>query len=451
MLGDGEQGACRHTNRMGRAGGVISPHAGLKEEATMWYDLVVLAILAFCTIRGAAKGIIWQLAGIVGVVLCFAFAETIAAAVGPHVSLPPPTNHWVVMFGAYLGFSLLSFSMARSVDKWIEKHEMKEYNQHLGAIFGFAKGVVICLVMTFFIVTMSASARESLKNSHSGKAAAIIMDRLHPVMPDNLHDALAEYIHQLDSDELDLQHTHDHEHLDGDDSETDLGSAQSAPPLFGQVTNSTGTSTAVPSTSIPSGAASEGSWLPQLRGVFDDEIRRAVAHSLQDVPEPTRSQLADQLVSLASQMSPSDLLSLQQQLSQAGNNPLQIANIIGSWTAPQPTTTSLPSTTSGEGEPDRWQQLLADISGLYGTRPESRRLVEQNIEQSLTGIPDEVALAVLEDWRADLFFEKPDPDPATDNLTLLEDRMYRQLQLHGVRLDQVSAEVQRRLRGVVER
>lgn len=418
----------------------------------MWFDLVVLAILAFCTIRGAAKGIIWQLAGIVSVVLCFAFAETIAAAVGPHVNLPAPTNHWVVMFGAYLGFSLLSFSMARSIDKWIEKHEMKEYNQHLGAIFGFAKGVVICLVLTFFVVTMSASARESLKNSYSGKGAAIIMDRLHPVMPDNLHDALAEYIHQLDSDELDLQHTHDHEHLDGDDHDTDLGSAQSSPPPSGQVTNTGTPGTSIPSTSIPAGNSNNGGWLPQLGGVFDGEIRRVVASRLQDVPEPTRSQLTNQLVSLASQMSPSDLLSLQQQLGQSGNNPQQIANIISSWTAPGPTTPATPpAVTAGGGEPDRWHQLLSDISGLYGTRPESRRLVEENIEQSLSGIPDEVRIAVLEDWRADLFFENVDPDPGTDNLTLLEDRMYRQLQFHGVRLDQVSAEVQRRLRGVVER
>lgn len=420
----------------------------------MWYDLVVLAILAFCTIRGAAKGVIWQLAGIVGLVLCFAFAETISAAVGPHVNLPPPTNHWVVMFGAYLFFSLLSFSMARSIDKWIEKHEMKEYNQHLGAVFGFAKGVVICLVMTFFIVTMSAGARESLRNSHSGKASAIIMDRLHPVMPDNLHDALADYIHQLDSDELDLQHSHDH---DGDDSDTDLGAAQSDPPPFGQLSGTGAPSTSIPSTSIPSGAATDGGWLPQLRGVFDDEIRRSVASTLQGVPEPTRSQLADQLIALASQMSPSDLLTLQQQLSQAGNNPQAIANVVGAWSAPAsstgtvPSSSTAPSTTTGGGAPDRRQQLLTDISGLYGTRPESRRLVEENIAQSLAGIPDEVALDVLEDWRADLFFAEPDPDPGTDNLTLLEDRMYRQLQFHGVRLDQVSAEVQRRLRGVVER
>lgn len=421
----------------------------------MWFDLVVLAILAFCTIRGAIKGVIWQLAGIVGLVLCFAFAETISAAVGPHVQLPPPTNHWVVMFGAYLGFSLLSFSMARSIDKWIEKREMKEYNKHLGALFGFAKGVLICLVLTFFIVTMSASARESLKHSRSGQAAAVIMDRLHPVMPDNLHNALAKYIHQLDSDELDLQHSHDHDN--GDDHETELGEAQSDPPPSGGTASSGMSGTSIPSTSIPSGGSGDSGWLPQLRGVFTDEIRRVVARGLQDVPEPTRGQLTNQLVSLSQQMSPSDLLSLQQQLSQAGSDSQQITNVIAGWTPPasnnpfaNPVNTPGPAT-SGGGELDRSNQLLADISGVYGTRPESRRLFEADIEQTLSGIPDQVSLAVLEDWRADLFTGSTDPDPGTDLYTLLEDRMYRQLQSHGVRFDQVSAEVQRRLRGVVER
>jgi membrane protein required for colicin V production len=340
---------------------------------------------------------------------------------------------------------------------------MKEYNKHLGGLFGFAKGVVICLVLTFFIVTMSASARESLKNSQSGKYAAIIMDRLHPVMPDNLHDALAKYIHQLDTDELDLHHRHDHDHADGEHhgDETELGEAQSDPSFI----SGAGTGSSVPTSSIPLGASSDNMWLPQLRGVFDDEIRRVVARALQGIAEPARTDLTNQLVALSQQMSPSDLISLQQQLDQAGSDPQQIAGVIDAWSQDsfsQPSPAANPfanpgtGTTSGGGAaasspPDRRQQLIEAISTQFATRPEGQRLIEENIKESLAGIPDQVSLAVLEDWHADLFGNTADPDPGTDQITSLEDRMYRQLQSHGVRLDQVSAEVQRRLRGVVER
>jgi len=179
----------------------------------MWYDVVVLAILAFTTIRGAVKGVIWQFAAIAGLVLCVVFSSSISAIAGPYVKLEPPLNHWVVMFASYVLFSFLAFGVARLLNDWIEKQKFGEYNKHLGAILGFVKGVVICLVLTFFIVTVSADAREMLKHSRSGKAAAIIMDRLHPLMPEKLHDALGKYIHQLDSPELDLQHAdHDHDH-----------------------------------------------------------------------------------------------------------------------------------------------------------------------------------------------------------------------------------------------
>jgi uncharacterized membrane protein required for colicin V production len=71
----------------------------------MWYDCLAVAILAYTTIRGAMKGVIWQIAAIAGIVLCFVFSESISAAAGPYVHLDPPLNNWVVMIGAYLVFS----------------------------------------------------------------------------------------------------------------------------------------------------------------------------------------------------------------------------------------------------------------------------------------------------------------------------------------------------------
>src|SRR5688500_18576502 len=160
----------------------------------MWYDAIVIGILAYTTIRGAMKGVIWQIAAIAGVVLCLVFAESISAAAGPYVRLEPPLNNWVVMLGAYLVFSFISFALAKLLTEWLDKIKFGEFNRHLGALFGFVKGAVICLVLTFFIVTVSDSAREMLRNSRSGRVAAIVMDRLHPVMPERLHEALNKYI-----------------------------------------------------------------------------------------------------------------------------------------------------------------------------------------------------------------------------------------------------------------
>ena len=160
-------------------------------------------------IRGAIKGIVWQLAVIGSIVLCFAFSETGSVFIAPMLALDPPLNRWVAMLILYIVLSFAAFGVARVMHKWIEKMKFKEYDRHLGFLFGAVKGVIMCLVGTFFVVTISAGYRETIMNSYSGHAAAIIMDRLHPVMPEELHDVLGPYIHQLDQPGLDLQHAHD--------------------------------------------------------------------------------------------------------------------------------------------------------------------------------------------------------------------------------------------------
>lgn len=177
----------------------------------MWYDLVILAVLVFATIRGAMKGIVWQLAVIAAIVLCFVFSGSLSLAIAPHLGIDPPLNRWVAMFGLYVVFAFVSFGIARWLKTWIEKLKFVELDRHLGAVFGLIKGATIALVLTFFVVTLGDRApglRDTVFHSWSGQAAAIIMDRLHPVMPNELHDVLEPYIHQLDRPDLDLRHSH---------------------------------------------------------------------------------------------------------------------------------------------------------------------------------------------------------------------------------------------------
>ncbi len=175
----------------------------------MWYDILTVAILGYSTLRGAMKGIVWQLAVIAAIVLCFAFSDPLSLKVSPYIPVDPPLNRWLTMLCLYLGFSFVSFIVARQLRDWIEKARFVEYDRHIGALFGFCKGVIICMVLTFFVVTLSEDARGQILRTYSGHAAAVIMDRLHPVMPAELHEVLAPYIHQLDQPDLDLQHAHE--------------------------------------------------------------------------------------------------------------------------------------------------------------------------------------------------------------------------------------------------
>jgi hypothetical protein len=74
---------------------------------------------------------------------------------------------------------------------------LQEFDRQAGAIFGFLKGVVFCIVLTFFTVTLSQPAREAVLRSRSGYYIALIIRRATPVLPQDLRDALGKYIDRL--------------------------------------------------------------------------------------------------------------------------------------------------------------------------------------------------------------------------------------------------------------
>lgn len=403
----------------------------------MWYDVVVLAILLFFTVRGAMKGVIWQIAGIAGIVLCFAFAETISAAIGPRVPLEPPLNNWVVLFGSYLGFSFIAFGLARVLHGWVEKAQMKEYNRHLGAVFGFVKGVALSLVLTFLVVTVSEDARESLRHSRSGHAAAVIMDRLHPVMPEKLHDALEQYIHQLDPDE----HPDDFIAHDGADSTGHSGTT----PLPGSSTGAPGQNTGQPT-----------DFWSAIRNTLNDEAKRVILNGLSQTPPQDRAQIEQAIIDAVEQTPSSQLTELQNALVQAGSRRLQ--ETLQSWQKSSPgsnvpssgepsTGGSNPPATvpGGSPQPANFDQLIADIAAVYSSIETVQQSIVLDIQSRMTGIPEPVAQAVLVDWLADLSATQPDPDPGTHIRTTPEARILRQLAVQGIPFSQLSPQVQLRL------
>ena len=165
----------------------------------MLYDLGMLAILAYTTFRGAARGMAWQLAAIASLLFCFLFATPLSLLVAPQIRLEPPLNRWVAMLGIYVVFSFACFATARLVRSWLESWKFEEYDRHLGAVFGCIKGLVGCLVLTFFTVCVSESSRAYVLQSRFGRSAGRIMHRLEPVMPAEFDAVLAPYIHRLDA------------------------------------------------------------------------------------------------------------------------------------------------------------------------------------------------------------------------------------------------------------
>lgn len=339
------------------------------------YDVLVVGVLLFAVFRGAQKGIVWQLATIAAILLSFVFSETLSLAIAPYITLQPPLNRWVAMFVIYIGFSFVCFAAARSLKSWIDKAKFEEYDRHLGSVFGFVKGVILVLVMTFFGVTLTQqmpAARDAIFHSTTGRVAAVVMDRLHPVMPKELHDVLEPYIHSLDRSDLEL-HAHDEEH-GHDDSHHDKRDEPIEAPPFDSVTGrddepSDGGRFEDPWFLFPDSRTETGPIRP-VGGTRDDSLRAERAKMLDEVAD-----------------------------------------------------------------------VLAD-------EPEARRAIVDEVEKSLSGLPDQVKLAVVRDWYTDLlvYDQNADPDPATDLTTRFDARILRQLERYNVPLSSLSSALRERLR-----
>ena len=68
----------------------------------------------------------------------------------------------------------------------------------MGALFGLLKGVALCLVLTFFAVTLSEKSRSAVLDSKSGFYTAKLIKHAGPVLPDEVKDVIGKYIDELE-------------------------------------------------------------------------------------------------------------------------------------------------------------------------------------------------------------------------------------------------------------
>jgi hypothetical protein len=68
----------------------------------------------------------------------------------------------------------------------------------MGAMFGLAKGALLCVVITFFAVTLSEPARQKVLVSYSGGAIARLTRRANPILPEDVRTVIGKYIDELD-------------------------------------------------------------------------------------------------------------------------------------------------------------------------------------------------------------------------------------------------------------
>jgi membrane protein required for colicin V production len=162
------------------------------------YDFVMLAVLVAATLFGLWKGMAWQIASVASLVVSFFVAVRLSGVVAPHISAQEPWNRFIAMLGLYIATSAAIWLAFRLVAGIIDRVRLKEFDHQVGALFGLAKGALLCLLITFFAVTLSESLRQAVLKAYSGRYIAILIKRTSPIMPSDVQKYLGTYIDELD-------------------------------------------------------------------------------------------------------------------------------------------------------------------------------------------------------------------------------------------------------------
>ena len=163
------------------------------------YDIIMLALLAVATLYGFWRGMAWQIASLASLVASYFVSLHFSPQFAPLFGRQAPLNRFAAMLAIYLGTSLAIWMVFRLVRRFIDQVRLTEFDRHAGALLGAAKGVLLCVAVTFFALSLSAQAREAILRSRSGFYIARLLDQAEAVMPPEIHQVLNPYLRQLDA------------------------------------------------------------------------------------------------------------------------------------------------------------------------------------------------------------------------------------------------------------
>jgi len=380
----------------------------------VWYDFVMLGILAYAAWQGAARGLVMQFAWILAIGLCFKFADVLSPQIEPMISVESEQlRHWIAMFVLYLGFSLGSFLVARTLSNAIEKAKFQEFDRQLGGLFGLLKGVILSLVVTFFAVTLSDGLRETVLRSKTGHIACLILDNVRPLIPKDAHPLIQESLQRYHDEFDDLHDELGHEtsphdvladHLDDSDS---FHYEDTRP-----------RNTPVVRNERPRSRDTAGTTYQDFLSLLPDSWRGNVGDSLlQEWGRLSARERSERITEL--RIKPESA----------------VGDLLRDW---------YQSAGGQGGDPQSsTQSRILDLIADAYPRPD---LIVVETQKHLAGVPTGIREAVLNDWYADVTMSDRDPDPRTDINTRIDDRIINQMNHIGVALEDLSYGLQERLR-----
>lgn len=163
------------------------------------YDILMLVVLGAATLFGFWKGLAWQIASVASLVVSYFAALKFADQLAPKISQHAPWNKFLAMLIIYAATSFVIWMVFRMVAGAIDRVQLREFDRQMGALVGFGKGILFCIAITFFAVTLlSEEQKQRIIASKSGVMIVKFLDKADSIVPPEIHDIVGPTIAKVE-------------------------------------------------------------------------------------------------------------------------------------------------------------------------------------------------------------------------------------------------------------
>ena len=163
------------------------------------YDILMLLVLVAATLFGFWKGMAWQIASLASLVVSYFAALRFADRLAPMISNHAPWNKFVAMLAIYVATSFVIWTIFRLVSGMIDRVKLDGFDHQMGALIGLAKGVLLCIAITFFALTiLPQSQKDTIVASRTGEYIVVLLDKTDAVVPPEIHEVIHPYVERIE-------------------------------------------------------------------------------------------------------------------------------------------------------------------------------------------------------------------------------------------------------------
>jgi membrane protein required for colicin V production len=158
------------------------------------YDAAMAGVIVAGMVWGAFKGITWQLASILSLVLGYSVAHPLSGQLAPYFPGEPVVARSLAMIAVYVGTSGGVFLVAWLIRATLRKLQFEAFDRHLGMMLGGIEGALLGLIVTLFVVSLAPQTRDPIFGSRTGRVVGLVMNSVGPVLPPEARQVLAPFL-----------------------------------------------------------------------------------------------------------------------------------------------------------------------------------------------------------------------------------------------------------------